>query len=903
MTPAPLRLVPGASAADDELVDPRIAGLLAGAVAALAACTVAAVDPALGRLGDATLVVSGLAAAAVLWFVSAGRQRGFRGWRLLAVAPLLPATAMIVTTVVGPSNNLQLVVVRWLPTVPGYLLAIAGLLTLGNGRLLRTTCARVVVEMALFLAACIVIDQLLVLGPDGNWSDLTLGAQAILVAAVLVTSATMAAALNLVGAVAAPRQRMALVLLAGAGALTAGRALQTAARLSGDTGTLGLSRCLVVGGLGLLVLAALLDTRPGRAEAGKGKRRSGRSTQIGQVLPHAAMVAATATVAVATLLGHRPSPVSFAGVVLCVLLTAVHRLITAREDRQLGARLQRSEAYFRSLVHDGGDAVIILDDALRITWVSPALEAILDRPAAELVGRWLLEVAHADDAASVTGTLGIVGGGGRRMLSLRLSDRSGGTREIEAGVSDLRRHADVGAVVLHCRDVTERLARERALERSASTDELTGLPNRTAFVAALGQALAAAPEGAPEPDSAMLVVEIEGVERIREQAGRGPAAAAIAELGRRLRGTVREEDVVARLGDGLFALLATGTPAEIDRLARRCLDVVEQPVTSAAGVVDLTACLGIAGLEPGLTLEEVFDRVDLAVRAAKATAPGTSVQYAPVLREAAARRDRLREDLREARARGELSMVFQPVVALDEHRITGLETQLRWRHGELGEVPASEFLPIAEAAGLIGELQRWVLEEAASIAAGLPAADPPVQLAVDIAPGYVATGTLVTDVAAALNRSGLAAGRLILEIPEATLARQAEQLSDDIAALRLMGVHIAVENFGTGHTPLVQLSKVPIDVLKFDRSFVARIDHDRQSRAMFESVFGIGRALGLDVVADGVETPAQLATLRGLGCGFAQGTLLSRSLPLAEVTALLEEGAGRLWPGLVGESL
>ncbi len=882
-------------------MDARIAGLLAGAAAALAACAAVVVDPALGRVGDVAVSLSGLAAAVAMWVAGGRRQRGLRGWRLLAISPLVPAVGTFVVILFGPTDPLQSVVARWLPTVPGYLLAIVALLTLVGGRGLRVTDARVGVAVALFLTACVVIDQMLVLGPDGSWSDLRLSARFVLGAAVLVTSSAMAAALTLVGAVEAPRQRMALVLLVGVGLLTGGRAVGTAARLAGEVGTLGLSRFLIVGGMSLLALAAMLDARPRRAEPGTGRRGAGRTTQIGQALPHVAMVAATATVAVATLLGHRPSPVSFAGVVLCVLLTAVHRVLSARESHRMGLRLQRSEAYFRSMLHDGGDAVIILDDALRVTWVSPALEAMIDRPVSDLVGRWLLEVAHPDDAAAVTTTLGVAGAG-RRTVTLRLLDGSGGSRDVEAAVSDLRRHADVGAVVLNCRDVTERLARERALQHAAATDELTGLPNRGAFVRVLAEALAAVPPGAPGPDSALLMVEIEGIERIREQAGRGSAIAVLEELGRRLRGTVREHDVVARIGDWAFAVLAAGFPPEIDRLAARCLDVVEQPVVSAAGVVDLTASLGIAAVVPDLTVEEIFDRTDLAVRSARATSPGTAVHYAPVLREAGARRDRLREDLRGARARGELSLLFQPVVSLEGHQVTGLEAQLRWRHGALGEVPPSEFLPIAERAGLIGELQRWALEEATTAAAGFPATEAPVYLAIDIASGYVASGTLVSDVAAALNRSGLPAGRLILEIPEETLVRQAEQLADDIAALRLMGVHVSVENFGTGHTPLVQLTQVPIDGLKFDRSFVARIDHDRQSLAMFESVVGIVRSLGLAVVADGVETPAQLATLRGVGCGYAQGTLLSRPLPLAEVSAVLREGAGRLWPGLVGES-
>ena len=238
-------------------------------------------------------------------------------------------------------------------------------------------------------------------------------------------------------------------------------------------------------------------------------------------------------------------------------------------------------------------------------------------------------------------------------------------------------------------------------------------------------------------------------------------------------------------------------------------------------------------------------------------------------------------------------------MALEQQRVTGIEAQLRWKHAELGEVPAEEFLPLAERAGLIGELMRWVLEETAGAVAALPDREDPLRVGIKIPFGYLATGALVGDVEQALRASGLAPDRLVLQINAPAITAEDERIGLDVASLRLMGVHVALDGFGSGSSALAHLTRLPIDILRLDRSLISRIDKDPQSRALCESLVGIGRALGLDVVAEGVETPAQLAALCGFGCGFAQGFLIARPLPLAGLVALLSDSAGALWPGLV----
>jgi diguanylate cyclase (GGDEF)-like protein/PAS domain S-box-containing protein len=873
--------------------------LLAGTALTVLVCAGAAVDPAVRVPADGAVALFGVLSAALLWSVAGRQGSRRRNWRLLAAAPLFPALGGLLVALVQPSDVLQSVVLRWIPAVPGYALGIVGVLGLAGRERLRSGGLRSVVELALFLAGCLTTVQLLVLGPDRQWGDLRPAETVVLAAAVVVTSASIAAALTHLAVVEPGRQRAALVLLAGTILLTSGRGLGTSARLMQALSVLDASRFLVIGGLALYVLAGLLDARP---DPGPVRPAVSRTTKLGQLLPHIEMVVATAAVVANLAMGRRTSLSTLTTLAVCVLLAAVHRCLTMREERRLAGRLRRSEAYFRSLVRSSADAVLILDGHLRVSWASPALERMVGGASARaLVGRPLLDVVHPEDVAALAEALpGASPHEGTEAVGLqlfRLRDDDGEWRFLEAGLSDMRRDTDVGAVVLHCRDMTERLAREQALQSVAYTDPMTGLPNSAGWVRSLESVVAEA--GADQ--SAVLLIELEGIPEAREHAGREAVTAVVAEIGRRLRATVRGEDLVARLGGGAFAVVAVGTPDEADLLASRCLAVVEQPIATGGGVLELTAGIGVAAVEPGLSVDELRARVELAARAAHAAGPGTAVQYSERLGDAAARRDRLRGALPGAAGRGELSLAFLPVVALADQHVRGVEALVRWRHPELGQVPPTEFLPVAEAAGVIGPVQRWVLNAATEAAMGLPASLGPLRIGVNLSRGYLRGGTVVADVQAALDASGLAAERLVLEITDAALLAADERVGLDVASLRLMGVHVALDDFGTGDSALGHLTALPLDVLKLDVSLVARVDKDPQALALCRSIIDIGQALGLQVAAEGVETPAQLAALLGLGCEFAQGFLLARPMSLSALTDILTDRAGQLWPGLVGQ--
>ncbi|MGY1856755.1 putative bifunctional diguanylate cyclase/phosphodiesterase [Modestobacter sp. SYSU DS0290] len=617
--------------------------------------------------------------------------------------------------------------------------------------------------------------------------------------------------------------------------------------------------------------------------------------------------AAVAVIGLALLAGLLPPRPAGAALLGCSALGLLRRRLAVRDQPRAVARLLRSESFARSLVHAGSDSALVLDGALRVAWAAPGLAAVTETGAL-LPGRLLTDVVHPDDAAAVATWLAApaVGPGPAGLHTFRVPAPGAGWRVLEAGVSDLRADPDVRSLVLHCRDVTARRDREQELSSLAFTDPLTGLPNRAAQQRALARLLGrpAATEAADAVADAvaLLVIEVQGLREAREQAGRDVADVAVAELARRLRATVRTDDQVARIAAESFGVLAHGHGDEPDRLAARLLAVIEGPISTDAGLVDLTAAVGVVPLSSALTEDQAGERAELAVLDARAAGPGSVRRYRPELAAARDRREQLRRDLVGARVRGELALVWQPVVSLADHRVAGVEALLRWRHPVHGEVQPEEFLPIAERAGLLVELQRWLLRTATTGVQELPQhGSAPLQLGVNVSAAHLAAGTLVADVTAALAESGLAPERLVVEVSEAAL--EGSHVIDDVTALRLMGVHLALDDFGSGRSALPRLGRLPVDVIKLDRALLAAVDRDAYTRVVCESVVGLGARLGIDVVAEGVETSSQLAVLEGIGCGFAQGFLLARPVPLAALAELLDGGAGLLWPGLVGRAV
>jgi EAL domain-containing protein (putative c-di-GMP-specific phosphodiesterase class I) len=304
-------------------------------------------------------------------------------------------------------------------------------------------------------------------------------------------------------------------------------------------------------------------------------------------------------------------------------------------------------------------------------------------------------------------------------------------------------------------------------------------------------------------------------------------------------------------------------------------------------VFDVSASIGVAELDPADDVSTTIRQADLALRAAKAAGKGCVRRHGDSADTATARRTRLARDLPEAIEREQLRVVYQPVVGLEERRVLGLEALVRWEHPLLGTVPPDEFISLAEDDGLIVPLQRFVLQTATRDVAALVAAGRDLKVSVNVSVLHLQAGCLAPDVARALADSGLPARRLILEITESVALDVEDRIEGDLAVLREMGCTISLDDFGRGWSSLAYLARLPADILKMDREFVAGIEDDPRVAVLVASVIDLGRSLGMDVVAEGIETPGQLAALKDMGCRYLQGYLLGRPMTVADVVEFI----------------
>ncbi len=414
-------------------------------------------------------------------------------------------------------------------------------------------------------------------------------------------------------------------------------------------------------------------------------------------------------------------------------------------------------------------------------------------------------------------------------------------------------------------------------------DRLTGLPGRGALLARLPEALAAGP-------AALVVLKLDRLAAINDTLGHATGDAMLRRAAQRLRDGVRKPDLVGTLGGAAFAFLIPDVADDetATALAERLVENVCRPYAIDANVAVTGAQAGFA-LAPrdGTTPEDLLRRAGLALDSAGSErGPLRTIGFALGLEQAAQARLNTEAALRRALPLGEFELHYQPQVATGDGQILGFEALLRWRRdGAL--VPPGDFLPVAEASGLILPIGAWVLRQACRTAAGWPQ---PVTVAVNVAAHQFVDGRLVREVQAALAASGLPPARLELEITESALLRHGAQTLDQLRALRAMGVRIAMDDFGTGFASLSQLHAFPFDRLKIDRSFVSGLEAGGSAAAIVATIAELGARMGLETVGEGVETPAQLRLLREHGCGIAQGYLLGRPGPADGVGPLLDAG-------------
>ena len=473
-----------------------------------------------------------------------------------------------------------------------------------------------------------------------------------------------------------------------------------------------------------------------------------------------------------------------------------------------------------------------------------------------------------------------------------------------------------GMVRIHT-DITERHAAEERVRFLAGHDTLTGLANRALFQDALQHALAApAPSSADAAAEApavasLLLLDLDRFKEVNDTLGHPVGDSLLRAVAGRLRGCVGPSDVVARLGGDEFALIRLYPPdampapdrqlADAQALAALVIDAISRPYELDGSQVVIGVSIGIAlseaGPEPPPDESTLLRQADLALYEAKADGRGTWQVFRTGLEERLLERRTLETDLRLALERQEFEVFYQPFIDLRSGALGGFEALLRWHHPVRGLLAPGNFIGAAESNGLIGPIGDWVLQRACADASAWPAH---LRLAVNLSPVQFRNPHLADTVQAALEATGFAADRLELEITESVLMQNSETTLAALATLRALGASIALDDFGTGYSSLSYVRSFPFDTIKIDRSFVDGMGQRRDSDAIVSAVIGLARDLDIRTVAEGIETDAQLAALRLLGCSAAQGFLFSAARPVGELAQLIAEAAPALslLPGL-----
>ena len=443
------------------------------------------------------------------------------------------------------------------------------------------------------------------------------------------------------------------------------------------------------------------------------------------------------------------------------------------------------------------------------------------------------------------------------------------------------------AVVTSMANFTERKRAEDALRRQAMYDSLTDLPNRRLFMDRLEQAISFARRAGGS--LAVAFLDLDRFKLVNDTLGHNAGDALLQQVAKRLSDVMRPDDTVARLGGDEFTLILPEvyTTDDMARVAQRILDALEAPFELFGQEIRVGASLGLSLFQSdGDDADSLLRHADSAARRAKLVGRGHYQFYRAQMTEAALEQVTLERDLRRALEGGSLELHYQPQYDLDNDQLVGVEALLRWRHPTLGAISPAKFIPIAEESGLIVPIGTWVLHEACrQNVAWQRAGFAPCRVAVNVSSMQFERVDLVETVRQVLDLSGLEPRWLELELTESLVMRDVTDTANQLERLRELGVKVAVDDFGTGYSSLAYLQRLPLDTLKIDRAFVMELGAERDTLPLVRALVTLAHGLGMEVVAEGIETRSQFNTLHNLGCNFGQGFLMCRPV---EASGLLD---------------
>ena len=558
--------------------------------------------------------------------------------------------------------------------------------------------------------------------------------------------------------------------------------------------------------------------------------------------------------------------------------------------------LQRSEDRFRTLTEKSGDIVLITDFAGVIKYVSSSAKATLADDRSTLLGKSLADTLHPEDGRQLEQLLTVTENQ-NLVLDFRLQHSDGRWLDFECVIRNLLEHENINGLVLNAREITDRKKAQEQLIFTASHDQLTGLPNRVLFLDRL-QVVIDRIHRHRQTTAGVLFIDVDEFKVVNDCLGHAAGDEFIVEVGNRLRGCMRSDGTVARIGGDEFTVLLEdiAEPSDALRVAQRIQAAVASPFLLLGQEVCKSVSIGIALASSDDSAESVVQNADLAMYRAKAKGKARSELFDSTMHEQVMGQLQLEVRLRRGLHDQEFRLYYQPIVKVDTGLVEGFEALLRWKPADSDLIPPSVFIPVAEQSGLIVPISDWVLTEACREAGTWHRQypdEPPLYVSINVSAKHFSHPGFIGHVRKALETTSIPPRCVKIELTESVAMNDAPSTEETMSQLRALGVKLSIDDFGTGYSSLSYLRRFPVDTLKIDQSFIAAMETERGNCAIVSTVVALGRNLGLQVVAEGVETLSQFEKLKTISCDAAQGYFFSKPVPSDAVCGVIDAIRGR----------
>lgn len=564
------------------------------------------------------------------------------------------------------------------------------------------------------------------------------------------------------------------------------------------------------------------------------------------------------------------------------------------ERKAAQAERELQEAHFRSLVQHSSDLTAVLDQNRQLMYVSPSIQSMLGYDAESLIGHALASILHADDHQVIDELAGLLltRRVAPKQLELRARTADGEYKTLEVTLTDLRDEPSVGGIVMNAHDVTDRKALEQDLRHKVLHDDLTGIANRVLFRDRVDHALKSSRNETRKTVSAVLFIDIDDFKTVNDGLGHDVGDELLKIIAFRLESFVRSGDTAARLGGDEFGVLLEELYSVEDILnaSRRLLAILNEPVVFGRREITVTASVGVSLLEEDITSEVLLRNADVAMYHAKQTGKNRVKFFDQEMYVSAFERLELKADLAHAVERNELSLHYQPIIAMSTGKLIGFEALMRWIHPTRKFVSPVSFIPLAEETGLIVSMGAWACNEAFTQLAEWRKKYPAeVGMSVNVSPRQLDEENIVEIISNAITESGVDPSWITLELTESSGLDDMSR-RDRLLALRNLGCGIAADDFGTGFASYAALQQLPFTNVKIDRSLITGLsENDARAQAQVRSIVQMGHALGLTITAEGIEDSRQADALVSIGADKGQGYLFGRPAPAAEIEERLRE--------------